>query len=380
MVGFTASRAGWRLALESMPRGGGRPKNERPRESSRPSIRLTSMNPRIADFGPVVQEEVRRLPEKYRTVVVLCYWQGLTQDQAAAQLGCPLGTVRSRLARARNLLRRRLIRRGLAPLAGIVAAGLDTAPASASVTSRHLPPAPPELVHSTTQAAVRVAAGTSIAQVVSGTAASLVKRVLWSTAMIKIKVGFVGLALVGLMGSYAWFAALDGRPARAQLKTMEKPAPPNTNVQAALAEKIYCLVPGQTTIIAVVAEGSLVKKGDLVCELDSAALWDQLVNQKITLKSAEANYENAKLSRETAEIAVVEYEEGIRKLQLLETEGNVKIAEAELTFAQDHLAAAKANSAAVPHEIKRANWLCSAPRSPSKKRKVGKDSWSTTPG
>ena len=46
-----------------------------------------------AEFGPVIQEEVRRLPEKYRAVVALCYWQGLTQEQAATQLGCPLGTV-----------------------------------------------------------------------------------------------------------------------------------------------------------------------------------------------------------------------------------------------------------------------------------------------
>ena len=50
-----------------------------------------------AEFGPIVQDEVRRLPEKYRAVVALCYWEGLTQEQAAAQLGCPLGTVRSRL-------------------------------------------------------------------------------------------------------------------------------------------------------------------------------------------------------------------------------------------------------------------------------------------
>ena len=49
-------------------------------------------------FGPIIQEEVRRLPERYRTAVVLCYWQGLTHEQVAAQLGCPIGTVRSRIA------------------------------------------------------------------------------------------------------------------------------------------------------------------------------------------------------------------------------------------------------------------------------------------
>ena len=83
-----------------------------------------------AEFRPVLQEEVRRLPEKYRDVLVLCYWQGLTQDQAAVQLGCPLGTVRSRLAR-RDLLRRRLSRRGLTPLVGVAMAALDGSNASA---------------------------------------------------------------------------------------------------------------------------------------------------------------------------------------------------------------------------------------------------------
>ena len=89
-------------------------------------------NPVNKDFSPVVQEEVRRLPEKYRAVVVLCYWQSLTHEQAAAQLGCPLGTVHSRLRRARKLLHRRLTRRGLAPLAGVVATALEGSLASAS--------------------------------------------------------------------------------------------------------------------------------------------------------------------------------------------------------------------------------------------------------
>src|SRR5213079_3149039 len=117
-----------------------------------------------AEFGPIVQEEVRRLPEKYRAVVVLCYWQGLTQEQAAAQLGCPLGTVRSRLARARELLRRRLTRRGLAPLAAVVAAGFE----SASASALRVPAVPPELAQATIRAAAQVGSGKVISQVVSG--------------------------------------------------------------------------------------------------------------------------------------------------------------------------------------------------------------------
>ena len=73
------------------------------------------------------------------------------------------------------------------------------------------------------------------------------------------------------------------------------------SLESARNEDAYCLVEGQTTIILIKPEGSAVKKGQLVCQLDSASLKDQLVNQMITVKSAEANYENAKLTREVAE-------------------------------------------------------------------------------
>jgi RNA polymerase sigma factor (sigma-70 family) len=65
------------------------------------------------ESAPWLHEEVRRLPEKYRTVVLLCYFEGLTYEGAAARLGCPIGTIKGRLARARDLLRKRLLRRGV---------------------------------------------------------------------------------------------------------------------------------------------------------------------------------------------------------------------------------------------------------------------------
>jgi HlyD family secretion protein len=294
-------------------------------------------------FGPIVQEEVRRLPEKYRAVVVLCYWQGLTHEQAAVQLGCPLGTVRSRQARARDILRRRLIARGLVPLAGVVAAGLDRTPAIASGIARPLAPVPPELLRSTIQAAVAGAGAKASAQMVSGFATSLAQSVLWSSTMFNIKMAIVGVVVAGLVGSGGWFAALKGPLAQAQPKANQKAAAGKKKRNFRDANPVYSRVKDLTTVIMLIPDGSRVKKGDIVGELDSASLKDQLVNQKIMSKNAEATYENSKLVREVAELAVVEYEEAIYQNELMEVTGDIKIAEEELAVAEESLKHAVAN-------------------------------------
>ena len=89
------------------------------------------------DFDPTLDQELSRLPEKYRAPLVLCYLRGKTHDQAAAELRCPVGTVRSRLARGRDLLRKRLTRRGFAPTAMAAVLGGDaTLPARLLVANR----------------------------------------------------------------------------------------------------------------------------------------------------------------------------------------------------------------------------------------------------
>ncbi len=94
----------------------------------------------------VLHEEVARLPEKYRAAIVLCYLEGLTQDQAAESLRWPVGTVRGNLARARELLRARLVRRGVAPL---IAIGLLESPAKAALSPPLIESVLVALVHST---------------------------------------------------------------------------------------------------------------------------------------------------------------------------------------------------------------------------------------
>jgi RNA polymerase sigma factor (sigma-70 family) len=138
------------------------------------------------DLEAILGEELQRLPERYRAPVVLCYFEGLSHEEAALRLGRPVQTIRTRLARARERLRGRLARRGLAPLAGAVALSAD---ASASV--------PRTLADSTVKAAMRVAAGRAVAAgAVPATVAALTEGVLRTMLMTKLK--FAAAVLVTL--------------------------------------------------------------------------------------------------------------------------------------------------------------------------------------
>jgi RNA polymerase sigma factor (sigma-70 family) len=105
------------------------------------------------ELHAALHEELGRLPEKYRAPLVLCYIEGLPHEAVARRLGWPLGTVRSRIARGRDLLGARLTRRGLAPAAVLLALGLLPKTEAA---------VPPRLVEATVRAAARVAAGEAV--------------------------------------------------------------------------------------------------------------------------------------------------------------------------------------------------------------------------
>ncbi len=144
------------------------------------------------DLGKLLQAEVERLPDHLRAVVVLCYWEGLTHEQAAARLACPLGTVRSRVARARDLLHCRLSRRGLGPVAGAVTAAFDS-PDFLKATAVEIPAT---LVSATAAIAKQVASGGSLAQLTSPSVRTLVQNVIGSMFMTKLRMTAVCLLLV----------------------------------------------------------------------------------------------------------------------------------------------------------------------------------------
>src|SRR5262249_43550005 len=117
------------------------------------------------DLRPVLDEEIGRLPEKYRAPFVLCYLEGHTNKEAAETLRCPEGTILSRLARGRERLRARLTRRGLA----LSAAGLTTLLAQNAASAA----VPAALISGTIKAAIPFAAGQAAAGLVSASALAL---------------------------------------------------------------------------------------------------------------------------------------------------------------------------------------------------------------
>jgi RNA polymerase sigma factor (sigma-70 family) len=149
----------------------------------------------------VLDEELGRLPEKYRAPLVLCYLEGHTHEEAATRLGWPVGTVRGRLARGRETLRGRLARRGLAPASSALTAVL-TRDARASV--------PESLVMTTVRDALHGAAGPVAAAGAVSAAGLLAESVLGTLTMAKVKVLAAGFLAAGLVTGTAVIAARQG--------------------------------------------------------------------------------------------------------------------------------------------------------------------------
>ncbi len=130
-------RVAWRVARKLQARLGRQARRETSREAEAVAPAANDLLGR--DVRPVLDEEVDRLPEKYRRAVVLCYLEGKSNRQAAEELGCPASTLAARLTWARERLRGRLTRRGVtlsaAGVAGLLEAQASAAPPTAPVVA-----------------------------------------------------------------------------------------------------------------------------------------------------------------------------------------------------------------------------------------------------
>ncbi len=190
---------------------------------------LTSEVPAVVDdrstasreIGEILDHELGLLPSKYRHPIVLCYLEGQTHEEAARQLKWPIGTVKGRLARARDLLQSRLARRGLTP--GMGALSLAMAPDRSAALHR-------ELLDRTVKASLKLALGQATAQTVSTSITSLVEGVLTSMFLNTLK--WTGTAV--LVGGLAFVGV--GVMARQDVTTKKAEAPPPPQAAADNAE------------------------------------------------------------------------------------------------------------------------------------------------
>jgi RNA polymerase sigma factor (sigma-70 family) len=177
------------------------------------------------ELRPILDEELNRLPDKYRTPIVLCYLEGKTNEQVAQQLGCPSGTVSSRLARARDLLRGRLARRGLALSSGLFVTALTETAGPATVTAA--------VVDSTFQAALAFAAGPTPAG--APPAAVLAEGMLRGAFVARLRSAAVVVLVAGALSTATGVGlhrALANRPPVVDVNPVPAPQPPTVTQEA----------------------------------------------------------------------------------------------------------------------------------------------------
>ncbi len=174
------------------------------------------------DLLPLLDQELSRLPDKFRTAIVLCDLEGKSYKEAARQLGCPEGTLAARLARGRAMLAKRLARQGLA-ITGATLATVFSQAASADM--------PRSVVTSTIKAASLFAAGQAAATgAISGKVTALTEGVLKTMLLNKLRIA-TAVVLVAALSSAAGLAyqAQD----KENVPKVEKPATERAKLDAA---------------------------------------------------------------------------------------------------------------------------------------------------
>jgi RNA polymerase sigma factor (sigma-70 family) len=209
------------------------------------------------DLQPLLDEELSRLPDKYRSVLVLCDLEGKTRKEVAHQLDCPQGTVAGRLSRARVMLAKRLAQRGVVLSGGALAAVLSQNVASASV--------PPSVVSSTIKAANAFAAGQAAASgVISAKAVALTRGVLKTMLLTKLKIATAVLLVLSLAGLGVGNRMADAYAQNPPAKASETPKETwkGAGILLGHEKSVLCLAFGPGRVLVTGDEGGQVRVWD----------------------------------------------------------------------------------------------------------------------
>ena len=268
--------------------------------------------------------EIERLPEKYRVPIVLCYFEGLTHEQAASLLRWPVGTVKIRLSRAREQLRSRLQRGGW-PSGPMALASLHQSGNATAI--------PQGLLSSTSEMGARFVSSTAAGGLASPAVLTITSGVL--RAMWINKLRLAGMVLFGVLGLGLGAAVVAQQAAGKKPAGVVEPSVSSREVPPTPAGLRFPGVTGLDQEKAVrihppfdcrvdkvlVSGGSRVKQGDPLLELFST-----------NLVAAKNDYETA-VSQHARDKKVLDYKAPLAQ--------NNAIPRKDLTEAQDDEAKSK---------------------------------------
>jgi RNA polymerase sigma factor (sigma-70 family) len=253
--------------------------------------------------GPELHEELERLPRAYRQVLVLCYLEGRTHEEASRELGWPIGTVKGRLARARDQLRDRLVRRGVQVSAGALMAALE---AEAAVV-------PASLLQATVRAASAAAVSKLVASAtISTSVAYLTRETIKTMFLTKMTtIGAVGLLLAGAATTGAVLARGQGQGRAAvagPLASLSAPSAPDPLAARVRAGEAKTPTPDPVSMLEAQPPTQPAAQ-DEIAEI-----------QKARLDVARRNYEVAKRLRDGGEMAVGDFQKAEEAVAAAELE------------------------------------------------------------
>ncbi|HEY7308718.1 MAG TPA: sigma-70 family RNA polymerase sigma factor [Gemmataceae bacterium] len=257
------------------------------------------------DVRPILDEEIHRLPEKYRLPLILCYLEGQTNDAAARLLNCPRGTIATRLARARERLRSRLVRRGLT-LSGATFAALLTDNAMSAAVSEILSAQAAKVV-------VTGAASVSIATLTEGVLHAMFLTKLKTTIVFVLALSMIGGAGVGVYYLHGQQQEAEIRPVKLPEKTTPDkigPAKPAAALQKMLKERRERAEREATVRYEKYRAGAQDARLDLLIESSKRLLKAEL---ELSAKKADrlvAHERHVRLMKELAEIDKLKYSVG----------------------------------------------------------------------